>query len=155
MAEAMAGTNASGLRSRSSQRISANISGVISFSEHFRWRRISFNTDTLRYTSQCHEVFNLTPYFTEMWWWGITIHIPSESVSELLSLNLHVQTDWNQNFRLSSVLVDHCWIVVVKAGQDKHTGSKLRDSSYNCALHSINVTSIFTSCIRKCLCNLK
>lgn len=32
MAEAMAGTKASGLRSRSSQRISANISGVISFS---------------------------------------------------------------------------------------------------------------------------
>jgi len=32
MAEAIAGTKVSGLRSRSSQRISANISGVISFS---------------------------------------------------------------------------------------------------------------------------
>lgn len=32
MAEAMAGTKANGLRSRSSQRISENISGVISFS---------------------------------------------------------------------------------------------------------------------------
>lgn len=33
IAEAMAGTNVSGFKSRSSQRISENISGVISFSE--------------------------------------------------------------------------------------------------------------------------
>ncbi|XP_010790129.1 SWI/SNF-related matrix-associated actin-dependent regulator of chromatin subfamily B member 1-like [Notothenia coriiceps] len=62
MAEAMAGTKASGLRSRSSQRISANISGVISFSGNVK------------------------------------------------------KADGNQDFRLSGVLVDHCWIVVVKAG---------------------------------------
>merc|ERR1712002_197538 len=58
----MAGTNASGLRSRSSHRISANISGVISFSFIF-----------------------------------------------------HVKADWNQDFRLSGVLMDHCWVVVIKA----------------------------------------
>lgn len=52
--------------------------------------------------------------------WATTIHIPGESVSEFLSLNLHVQAYWNQNFRLGCILVDHGWIMVVKTGQDKH-----------------------------------
>lgn len=52
--------------------------------------------------------------------WATTVHIPGESVSEFLSLDLHVQADWNQNFRLRCILVDDGWIVVVKTGQDKH-----------------------------------
>lgn len=54
-----------------------------------------------------------------------TVHVPGESVSKLLTLNLHVQADWHQNFRLSSVLVDHSWIMVVKAAQAKHRGLEL------------------------------
>lgn len=73
-------------------------------------------------------------------WWDITVHIPGESVSELLSLNLHVQTDWNQDFRLSGVLMDHCWIVVIEAGRDEHTGPKVTDSSWNDTLHSLNAS---------------
>lgn len=53
--------------------------------------------------------------------WAITVHIPGESVSEFLSLDLHVQAYWNQNFRLRCILVDHSWIMVVKTGQEKHT----------------------------------
>lgn len=56
---------------------------------------------------------------------GATIHVPGESISELLALDLHVQADWHQNFRLSGVLVDHSWIMVVKAAQVKHRGPEL------------------------------
>lgn len=60
--------------------------------------------------------------------YDFTVHIPGESVSELLSLNLHVQTDWNQNFRLGGIFVDHCWIVVIKAAKDKRTEQHLAET---------------------------
>lgn len=70
MAEAMAGTKASGLRSRSSQRISANISGVISFSENFRrWTKLSKTAICFwcfKCSLWCQKVFALTSYFTEL-----------------------------------------------------------------------------------------
>ena len=51
--------------------------------------------------------------------WDVTVHVPGESISELLTLDLHVQADRDQNFSLSGVFVDHRWIVVVKAAQHK------------------------------------
>lgn len=53
--------------------------------------------------------------------WATTVHVPGERVSELLSLDLHVQAYGNQDFRLRCILVDHGWIVVVKTGQDQHS----------------------------------
>lgn len=45
----------------------------------------------------------------------ITIHVPSESISEFLPINLHIQSDGNQNFWLRGILMDYGRVVVIKA----------------------------------------
>lgn len=47
-----------------------------------------------------------------------TIHVPSEGISQLLSIYLHVQTNRNERLHLGCVLVDHCRVVVIKAERD-------------------------------------
>lgn len=44
-----------------------------------------------------------------------TVHVPSEGVSQFLSVNLHIQTNGDQRLDLRCVLMDHCRVVVIKA----------------------------------------
>lgn len=48
-----------------------------------------------------------------------TVHVPGEGVSELLAVDLHVQSDWNQNLCLRCIFVDHCWVVVIETAKEK------------------------------------
>lgn len=43
-----------------------------------------------------------------------TIHVPSESISQFLPVDLHIKADGNQNFWLRRILVDYSRIVVIK-----------------------------------------
>ena len=47
----------------------------------------------------------------------VTIHVPCESVSELLPVDFHIQTNGDQHLRLGSILVDHCRIMVIEASR--------------------------------------
>lgn len=51
---------------------------------------------------------------------SFTIHVPSEGISQLLSIDLHVQADRNQRLYLRCILVDHCRVMVIKAEKKKH-----------------------------------
>lgn len=53
----------------------------------------------------------------------LTVHVPSEGVSQLLSIYLHVQADRNKRLHLCCILVDDGWVVVIKAKkrQEVHT----------------------------------
>lgn len=44
-----------------------------------------------------------------------TIHVPCKCISEFLPINFHIKPDWNQNLRLGCVLMDDCWVMVIKA----------------------------------------
>lgn len=44
-----------------------------------------------------------------------TIHVPCESITQLLPVNLHVQSDWHQDLRLSGVLMNDCRVMIIKA----------------------------------------
>lgn len=50
---------------------------------------------------------------------SFTIHVPSEGISQLLSIYLHVQADRNQRLYLRCILVDHCRVMVIKAEKEK------------------------------------
>ena len=47
----------------------------------------------------------------------ITIHVPCESISELLPVDFHIQTNGDQHLRLGRILVDHRRIVVIEASR--------------------------------------
>lgn len=49
----------------------------------------------------------------------ITVHVPSEGISQLLSIYLHVQADRNKRLHLRCILVDDGWVVVIKAKKDE------------------------------------
>lgn len=44
-----------------------------------------------------------------------TIHVPCKRISEFLPINFHIEPDWNQNLRLGCILMDDCWVMVIKA----------------------------------------
>lgn len=92
----------------------------------------------------------LTSHLTAEVRQATTVHVPGESVSELLSLDLHVQADRNQNFRLRRILVDHSWIVVIKTtvGATDMTKAKVATliNSLKCLIH------IHTNAIPKSTC---
>lgn len=69
--------------------------------------------------SWCHKI---------KWCQDATVHVPGESVPQLLTLDLHVQADRDQNFWLRGVLVDHSWVVVIEAVWDR-TGCQVGSNS--------------------------
>ena len=58
-----------------------------------------------------------------------TIHVPSEGISQFLSIDFHVQPDGNQRLHLRCVLMDHCGVVVIKAEQTTTTSVPPKDGS--------------------------
>lgn len=48
-----------------------------------------------------------------------TIHVPGKSISQLLPVNLHVQPDGDQYLGLRCILMDHSWVVVIKAESER------------------------------------
>lgn len=56
----------------------------------------------------------------------LTILVPGEAVSELLTLILHIQTDGNKLFLLVGIVMDTSWISVIKTENHQNT-----DTCYN------------------------
>lgn len=59
----------------------------------------------------------------------LTILVPGEAVSKLLTLILHIQTDGNKLFLLISVVMDTSWISVIKT--ENHQNTDLHFTIYN------------------------
>lgn len=59
----------------------------------------------------------LRDYISKLVGCDVTVHIPGEGIPELLPLNLHIQADRNKDFRLGGIFMDHCWVMVIKAGK--------------------------------------
>lgn len=60
-----------------------------------------------------------------------TIHVPSESISQFLPVDLHIKADGNQNFWLRRILVDYSRIVVIKT-TEWNNSVRLTDSGTAC-----------------------
>lgn len=44
-----------------------------------------------------------------------TIHVPCESITQFLPVNLHVQSDGHQDLRLGGILMNDSRVVIIKA----------------------------------------
>lgn len=64
-----------------------------------------------------------------------TIHVPCKRISEFLPINFHIEPDWNQNLRLGCILMDDCWVVVIKANKKSNNTVYVLENDTSGILH--------------------